>query len=881
MPGKKIALLPNQLFKSMIFISVIVVAIMLGIIYDSLGVQLRHQQALLESFAREAQLRIDNYRFATWQIYEAQNSAADSENDDNATIQETRLRPDIYAPDEDKQKTEALIFGSHDSNTLTGARKASDFLDTLWALKKSTWSMYYLNGQDNSLTMISTLPLKDMISRYNGESITGQVSARRAEMLQQANMLDERESFSALRHMPDSSDYYFTIRTTFNQPGHLATVVAFDLPVKDMLSTELDASRLVFHSTENSSGNSDSSSGSDRVNLASASVDLASSLSGAPLVVTYNLSLITLLAATLHHFSFSLSLCLLLLILSLTASVLLRNAPAPAEKSADPEVDLLRRMNKEMVESLPLGFLIYDFNTHREVVSNETASQLIPHLNLQKIVTLSDNVQGMLQVTINNEVYEVRHQQSQCSPQYCFFMIRNQDREILVNKKLQNAQRILDKNHEMRRQLLDNIGNAFREPLQHLSQQIQQVQSSLPPSVWQSLIDSGEHLVRLTDNTILLNQLENHQWSPDLQPFLLQQLLDDIVMEILPAMNQRGLEIIVNNLRPADEVRVGDREILRKILLTLLWYSFGTTRWGKISVRISASPEHTDRLLINIVDTGQGLNKNELANADFPFSGEVSTLNDEKSNSMDLFFCRQFCQNLNGRLDIISKPDIGTHFSVLISLPVEQPTILREEKILDGITVLVDVVVDDIYKIVSRQLEFWGAKCLIADDRVPGQDFDFLVTDVPARLSGWALLITGSEPGYSAITSQQYRVNYNLNQAMLEALLTLIEKQMTKDEMEDAPEKEREQLLSEPEYFQIFKDTVPDDVNKLYLELDNKDYAALALTAHRLKGVFAMLGLEDGKTQCEQLERLIKERDDLNIKNTTSDIEHYVQTLLQ
>ncbi|ARU94690.1 phosphotransferase RcsD [Tatumella citrea] len=880
MPGKKNPLLPNQLLKSMIFISVIVVAIMLGIIYDSFGVQLNHQQVLVESFARETQLRIDNYRFATWQIYGAQNSATDSQDSDNSTLQETRLRPDVYAPDKDKQKTEALIFGSHDSNTLTGARKASDFLDTLWALKKSTWSMYYLNGQDNSLTMVSTLPLKDMISRYNGESITGLVSARRAEMLQQANTLDERESFSGLRHMPDSGDYYFTLRTTFNQPGHLATVVAFDLPVKDMLSGQLDPSRLVFHSTENSSGTTDSGS-SDRVNLASASVDLAAPLSAAPMVITYNLSLMTLLGATLHHFSFTLCLCLLLLILSLTASVLLRNAPQPTEKSADPEVDLLRRMNKEMVDSLPLGFLIYDFNAHREVVSNETASQLIPHLNLQKIVTLSDNVQGMLQVTINNEVYEVRHQQSQCSPQYCFFMIRNQDREILVNKKLQNAQRILDKNHEMRRQLLENIGNAFRDPLQHLTQQIQQIQTSLAPSVLQSLIDSGEHLARLTDHTILLNQLENHQWSPDLQPFQLQQLLDEIVSGILPAMNQRGLEIIVNNLRPADEIRVGDREILRKILLTLLWYSFGTTRWGKISVRISASPEHTDRLLINIVDTGQGLNKTELANADFPFSGEVSTLNDEKSNSMDLFFCRQFCQNLNGRLDIISKPDIGTHFSVLISLPVEQPATLREEKILDGITVLVDVVVDDIYKIVSRQLEFWGAKCLIADDRVPGQDFDFLVTDVPARLSGWALLITGSEPGYSAITPQQYRVNYNLNQAMLEALLTLIEKQLTKDEMEDAPENDREHLLSEPEYFQIFKDTVPDDVNKLYLELDNKDYAALALTAHRLKGVFAMLGLDDGKTQCEQLERLLEERDDLNIKNTTSDIEHYVQTLLQ
>ena len=880
MSGKNNSPLSGHLLKFLIFFNVIVIAIIISVIYDSLGTQLHHQQTLVENFARSTQLRIDNYRFATWQIYGNQTSADDATDDDSATLQETRLRADVYAPAQDRHKTEALIFGSHDSNTLASARSATDFLDSFWALKKNTWSMYYLNGQDNSLTMISTLPLKDMLSRYNGESITGLVSARRAEMLQQANTQDERESFSGLRHLPNSNDYYFTLRTTFNQPGHLATVLAFDLPVDDLLNGDLRPEWLTFHNTENLNGNNDTRN-SDSLNLATTSVDLVAPLNASPMTITYHLPVMVLLHQALQGSFLTLSLSLLLLMLSVAGSFWLRRVPAPAEESPDPETDLLRQMNKEMVDSLPIGFLIYDFNTRQEVVSNEKAAQLIPHLNLQKIITLSDGDRGVLQVTVNNEVYEVRHQQSQCSPQYCFFMIRNQDREILVNKKLQHAQKILDQNHQMRHQLLENIGNAFRQPLHRLLQRLTSLHGQLDEPGWQQLIDSGEHLVRMTGNIILLTRLENRQWSADLQPFCLQQLIDDIVSTLLPSINQRGLEIIVSNLRPADEIRLGDRNLLREILLTLLWYSFGTTHWGKISVRISASPEHTDRLLINIVDTGQGLNKNELANADFPFSGEVSTLNDEKSNSMDLFFCRQFCQNLNGRLDIISKPDIGTHFSVLISLPVEQPTILREEKILDGITVLVDVVVDDIYKIVSRQLEFWGAKCLIADDRVPGQDFDFLVTDVPARLSGWALLITGSEPGYSAITSQQYRVNYNLNQAMLEALLTLIEKQMTKDEMEDAPEKEREQLLSEPEYFQIFKDTVPDDVNKLYLELDNKDYAALALTAHRLKGVFAMLGLEDGKTQCEQLERLIKERDDLNIKNTTSDIEHYVQTLLQ
>lgn len=59
--------------------------------------------------------------------------------------------------------------------------------------------MYYLNGQDNSLILISTLPLKDLTSGFKESTIGNIVDSRRAEMLQQANALDERESFSSLR----------------------------------------------------------------------------------------------------------------------------------------------------------------------------------------------------------------------------------------------------------------------------------------------------------------------------------------------------------------------------------------------------------------------------------------------------------------------------------------------------------------------------------------------------------------------------------------------------------------------------------------------------------------------------------------------------------
>ncbi|MEZ2695172.1 Hpt domain-containing protein, partial [Hafnia alvei] len=52
------------------------------------------------------------------------------------------------------------------------------------------------------------------------------------------------------------------------------------------------------------------------------------------------------------------------------------------------------------------------------------------------------------------------------------------------------------------------------------------------------------------------------------------------------------------------------------------------------------------------------------------------------------------------------------------------------------------------------------------------------------------------------------------------------------------------------------------------------------LTAHRLKGVFAMLNIPTGKTLCEQLELAIKESDVTNIKILISQIDTFVSRLL-
>lgn len=72
--------------------------------------------------------------------------------------------------------------------------------------------------RDNSTVLISTLPLKDLTSGFKESTVSDIVDSRRAEMLQQANALDERESFSNLRRLARQNGHYFTLRTTFNQP---------------------------------------------------------------------------------------------------------------------------------------------------------------------------------------------------------------------------------------------------------------------------------------------------------------------------------------------------------------------------------------------------------------------------------------------------------------------------------------------------------------------------------------------------------------------------------------------------------------------------------------------------------------------------------------
>ncbi|RJT19998.1 phosphotransferase RcsD [Buttiauxella izardii] len=875
----KFSLIPGNITRFFLLLIVILLVAMGVMVQSAVNTWLKDKSYQIVDITHSLHKRIDSYRYATWQIYDniAVSTAPASDG-----LQETRLRQDVYYLEKPRRKTEALIFGSHDSSTLDMTQRISTYLDTLWGAENSPWSMYYLNGQDNSMILVSTLPLKDLSSGLKDSGVSSIVDSRRAEMLQQANALDERESFSPLRHLAWQNGHYFTLRTTFNQPGHLATVVAFDLPINDLIppTMSLDSFRLENNDTQPPASSVEKEGPvSIAINFNGAKIEIASPLVTTDLRLVWQVPLGTLLMDTLQNILLPLLLNIALLALAVFGFTTFRQQTArPAEpQTGNGELQILRALNEEIVAQLPLGLLVHDLDANRTVISNKIADHLLPHLNLQNIIAMADQHQGVIQATINNELYEIRQFRSQIAPRTQIFVIRDQDREILVNKKLKQAQRLYEKNQQGRIAFMQHIGAALQLPVKNIAEHA----SALNIPEARVVANKAQSIARLVDEIQLLNMLETDAWKTNATQFAIQPLIDEVALEMLPIIKRKGLQLLINNHLAADEERHGDREALRKVLQLLLHYSVTTTQIGKITLDITEEESGADRLLFRILDTGEGISHGEVDNLHFPFLNETSEDRYGQANGLTFYLCDQLSRKLGGHLNIKTRDGIGTRYNLHIKMTAEPQHEEQEEKLLDDVVAMIDITSNEVRNIVTRLLENWGAQCITPDERLASQEFDIFLTDNPSNLTSSGLLLSDDENGMRKIGPGQFRVNFNISNAMQDAVLQLIEEQLAQEGVSESPlgGDENAQLHASG-YYALFVDTVPEDVRRLYTESAAHDFAALAQTAHRLKGVFAMLNLVPGKQLCETLEHHIRESDATNIQKYTSDIDAYVKSLL-
>lgn len=869
--------------KKRFFLAILTFLVLLNsiLLRDALLSDLAKEEQTLKEFSVLLQQRIDNIRFITAHIYKNIATRMDTTQEHMPVPEETPLYNAIttlQAPDTKDKATDVLFFDSHSPSTTQIITRIAAYLDGLWGATAQPYSMYYLNGKDNSLSLISTLPLKKLFTRYQENFVSYNTGTRRAEMLQQANEIELRETFTALRKVRFLDEPFFTLQTTFNQPGHLATIIAFDIPVSDLLPAQLTVASLQIAPLNILTAPPQTA----QTSLAGDHIVLTQPLKNAALQLHYTLPLMPLLSRLPLRHSSIIPVNLLFIFGFLGAYGWLRRrlVSQAAETRENEKLKRLELINEEALSSLPMGVLFYDAHNKKPITGNTMAWELLPYLSIETLTNLMEGSQDIVQESIKDDIYEIRKKPSQLAPEAVLLLISNQNKELWVTQNLQLARLEFKKNERARHNLFTHLGNALYQPLKATEQL---ALHSHDQQNGQLILQQTARLSQLIEEIFLLNKLEAKEWLVQSQPFSVSALADELISEFLPAALRKGLKLVSRIQLPLDEQRQGDARTLKKILSILLHYAITASAIGKVSLRFSCAPEDNTQLFIQLTDNSEGLDKDELENDIYPWISEPPKDRYSQVSGLSFNLCRQLTLYCDGRFTIESKRNIGTCYKLYFPFaPLENNAPQEEqEPLLNEMAVQLAITSSEIREIVSWQLKNWGAT--IKESETENVECDIFITDDQQQRSRPGIIVSDQVTALQDLGNQTFIANYNLYQQMLEACLLCVEQRYACETLapaERAATEEVDENFRNSDYYSTFAETVPVDIDRLYTSLEERHYASLKETAHRLKGVFAMLELGPGNHLCEQLEAFVEKCDDLNIKNYINKVDSYVSKLL-
>lgn len=91
-------------------------------------------------------------------------------------------------------------------------------------------------------------------------------------------------------------------------------------------------------------------------------------------------------------------------------------------------------------------------------------------------------------------------------------------------------------------------------------------------------------------------------------------------------------------------------------------------RHGRLTIDAAPHPDDPERVRINVRDTGHGIPPEDLARIFEPFFSTKTnaTKPDQKGLGLGLSICRDIIEELDGTIEVHSKPNVGTTFTITL-----------------------------------------------------------------------------------------------------------------------------------------------------------------------------------------------------------------------
>ncbi len=333
-------------------------------------------------------------------------------------------------------------------------------------------------------------------------------------------------------------------------------------------------------------------------------------------------------------------------------------AVALEEGNSDAQLPTLARPDKEIND------LIHAFTNMRDAVKDREQKLQNWSATLEKKVEIRTAELQALNQYLEKEIDE--HKQTAIE------LERSRDEAHLANQAKDTF--LARMSHELRTPLNAIIG--YSELIHEAAEDNDDLLLAEDANAISSAARSLAHII---NDVLAYSEVQSHTLQMSKSLFCLGEVVLDVTKSIQPVIRENGNVMIINN--HAGKIPIfSDQEKIRQILLHLLGNAAKFTTDGTVSLDLSVESqdeledqldENFDWLVLEVKDTGIGIERNVLESLFYPFKQLEEAFNrPHEGVGLGLVLTQSFVGILDGMISVESEIGEGSTFKV--KLPLEK-----------------------------------------------------------------------------------------------------------------------------------------------------------------------------------------------------------------
>ena len=301
--------------------------------------------------------------------------------------------------------------------------------------------------------------------------------------------------------------------------------------------------------------------------------------------------------------------------------------------------------------------------------------KLTPHL---KMAAQGATLTGV-NVPIGNKIYRWNLSPIRVDGDISGIIVQGQDITTLIEAEKQSniARREAEKSAQARADFLAKMSHEIRTPINGILGVAQLLKDTVETEEQKNQIDvlchSGEHLLAVLNDILDFSKIEQGKFNIQKHPFSFNDTIRTLDNIYRPICNNKSVELIIENKLDQDVEIFTDQVRLNQILFNLVSNAVKFTPSGSVHLKAELEQFYgaeNSVLVVEIIDTGIGIESDKLDQMFEPFVQEEATTTREYGGSgLGLTIVKNLVDMLEGDVQVRSSKGHGTTF--VVTLPVK------------------------------------------------------------------------------------------------------------------------------------------------------------------------------------------------------------------